>query len=68
MIDLAKQIRSQLNAAPKRRTFTKRRETLLEIAVALECANKALFDMEKNLSSANASIEELRYELDRFRA
>ena len=47
MRDIASKIRQQLAAAPKRKTFRKTRKTLLEIAVALECADKALKDCEK---------------------
>ena len=46
MIDIARKIRAQLAGAPNRKTFRKSRATLLEIAVALECAHKALADTD----------------------
>ena len=43
MLDLARQIRRQL-ADSDRKTFRKTRQSLLEIAVVLEAAHKALVD------------------------
>lgn len=48
MKDIARKIRSQLSANPSRKTFRKTRATLLEIAIALECAAKALEDADRD--------------------
>lgn len=47
MIDLAKRIRAQLKAKPDKKSFRKNRDTLLEIAVSIECAHNALKDSEE---------------------
>ena len=47
MIEIARKIRNQLAANPNRKTFRKTRATLLEIAVAIECAHAALNENQK---------------------
>ena len=54
MIDIARKIRDQLARSPKA-TFRKTRPTLLEIAVALECAHRALSDSDRRLARARAA-------------
>lgn len=58
MIDLARQIREQLRRHPDRKCFHKRRDTLLEIAVALECANKALQESDRRIRHLENMLKE----------
>lgn len=47
MIELAAEIRAQLRRKSEKKSFRKSRQKLLEIAVAIECAHKALKDGEE---------------------